>query len=758
MSSAPSQPLRIMSRATSKPPPLPQRPLVKTPPVAQLPPGPEPIIQDLPRKLTPEPPLESSQPVAEQQESQLPPSSPHPASETDHRQSRSLSLTPTPESEVELEPELEAVEFVQVPQRSVSEQPTVEAWPVEHLNSLQDPLSPLTTDSEGDQDPQTELPQTSDLQQSADLSTPKPDPPPPIPSTLQLTSSLSHLTEVLNKLNTAPPSRPNTSMGFHRSISGTSDGDESFSSDTSVGTTARPDAGGTRVAAPPGAFTGAGKPVERPRPGSSMSTSTVPTTSSKPTSKVGKGGAAIPATPNPAGSQKQLKQTTLMLPPPIPSTRTTRLRSQAVAAAAAAATASAAGSSTPAPAKTPAKETGKEKMGTQTKLFPALAAATAAFGSGSAPRVGLAGTARSSFNRPVFAFAPNRAKAVGSPATATSAGTGRGGSNGVGARGPFAFGAGRGTGRVTQRVSKASSLPMVIGSPVKGSGTREDAMDIHGSTGGGDVGVMGDVFAEEPEGSNGEQEGELTTKDKIDSWLRNASKDVLRDLGHGLGEDEEGEGKSVGDVSLTNSDAGPSDSYPSGGLSAEEKERLAKEREARRNASRRASMASHLLSQSLSALPDLSTTAATLGVGKDVKGKARAVSSTYPNGSAASGDAGGDKEKGWKDEDQKEEEKQPPAPRAHNTRLATGALSTPPNTYKERGLRGEGSAEGKGKAKAKDNGEGDLGGSGSPAVGALAVLRDCRIFVDVRTDEGDDAGGLFVDMLRGMGAKVRNHV
>ena len=36
----------------------------------------------------------------------------------------------------------------------------------------------------------------------------------------------------------------------------------------------------------------------------------------------------------------------------------------------------------------------------------------------------------------------------------------------------------------------------------------------------------------------------------------------------------------------------------------------------------------------------------------------------------------------------------------------------------------------------------------------LAVLRECRIFVDVRTDDGDDAGGLFVDMLRGMGAKV----
>jgi hypothetical protein len=36
----------------------------------------------------------------------------------------------------------------------------------------------------------------------------------------------------------------------------------------------------------------------------------------------------------------------------------------------------------------------------------------------------------------------------------------------------------------------------------------------------------------------------------------------------------------------------------------------------------------------------------------------------------------------------------------------------------------------------------------------LRVLKDCVIFVDVRTDEGDDAGALFVDMLKGMGAKV----
>lgn len=37
---------------------------------------------------------------------------------------------------------------------------------------------------------------------------------------------------------------------------------------------------------------------------------------------------------------------------------------------------------------------------------------------------------------------------------------------------------------------------------------------------------------------------------------------------------------------------------------------------------------------------------------------------------------------------------------------------------------------------------------------SLNVLKKCKIFVDIRSDEGEDAGALFVDMLRGLGAKV----
>ena len=37
----------------------------------------------------------------------------------------------------------------------------------------------------------------------------------------------------------------------------------------------------------------------------------------------------------------------------------------------------------------------------------------------------------------------------------------------------------------------------------------------------------------------------------------------------------------------------------------------------------------------------------------------------------------------------------------------------------------------------------------------LNILKDCVIYVDVRTEDGEDAGSIFVDMLRGLGAKVR---
>ncbi|KZS87213.1 hypothetical protein SISNIDRAFT_387318, partial [Sistotremastrum niveocremeum HHB9708] len=37
---------------------------------------------------------------------------------------------------------------------------------------------------------------------------------------------------------------------------------------------------------------------------------------------------------------------------------------------------------------------------------------------------------------------------------------------------------------------------------------------------------------------------------------------------------------------------------------------------------------------------------------------------------------------------------------------------------------------------------------------SLNVLKSCVIFVDVRTEDGEDAGTLFVDMLKGLGART----
>lgn len=42
----------------------------------------------------------------------------------------------------------------------------------------------------------------------------------------------------------------------------------------------------------------------------------------------------------------------------------------------------------------------------------------------------------------------------------------------------------------------------------------------------------------------------------------------------------------------------------------------------------------------------------------------------------------------------------------------------------------------------------------SKMPGSLDVLNKCTIFVDVKTEDGEDAGALFVDMLRSLGAKV----
>ncbi|TFY55104.1 hypothetical protein EVJ58_g8458 [Rhodofomes roseus] len=99
---------------------------------------------------------------------------------------------------------------------------------------------------------------------------------------------------------------------------------------------------------------------------------------------------------------------------------------------------------------------------------------------------------------------------------------------------------------------------------------------------------------------------------------------------------------------------------------------------------------------------------------------------------------------------------------------ATGAFRAPPTSFHPFNLRErpepksapsvlKRSASGAHVSGKRGSGEGSGSGNGTPSK-MSGVLRDCTVFVDVRTDDGDDAGALFVDMLADMGAKVLTRV
>ena len=95
-----------------------------------------------------------------------------------------------------------------------------------------------------------------------------------------------------------------------------------------------------------------------------------------------------------------------------------------------------------------------------------------------------------------------------------------------------------------------------------------------------------------------------------------------------------------------------------------------------------------------------------------------------------------------------------------STTRSSGDAQTPPNAIEQSSEAGPSTAP-----AALSNGHSDVSklsgayvkkscSNRSKMPGSLDTLRKCTIFVDVRTDEGEDAGALFVDMLRGLGAKV----
>ena len=152
--------------------------------------------------------------------------------------------------------------------------------------------------------------------------------------------------------------------------------------------------------------------------------------------------------------------------------------------------------------------------------------------------------------------------------------------------------------------------------------------------------------------------------------------------------------------------------------------------------SRRASMVSHALSQSLDSLPPPPQSKSRGLMGPPATPPAggrsgiRSSSSTYPS-SSASGHS----------------------PSRTGTSIGTRssvriAKTAPGALMKIKGGTGSHVSSGR---------KGVGGGASTepnPVPESLKILNDCIIFVDVRTDDGDEAGSLFIDMLAGVGARV----
>jgi len=228
---------------------------------------------------------------------------------------------------------------------------------------------------------------------------------------------------------------------------------------------------------------------------------------------------------------------------------------------------------------------------------------------------------------------------------------------------PRIFGFGVGGRRVVQKASRKTSLPSVVASPVKGGEQDPDAtipdycMHDTGES------AAGDVFlapSSEPKKSSENSKGKGKEKDSTsDSWLSNAS--------------------------------------------------------------RRVSMASQALSQSLNSLPP-PTIGGLMGPPATPPGRrggVRSSSSSYPSTSGASS-------------------------------------GSPTNTFGTRSSAriAKAVASGLMQAGKKAASESPAGASTTSVPDSLKILKDCVIFVDVRTDDGDEAGSLFVEMLESVGAKV----
>jgi len=221
-------------------------------------------------------------------------------------------------------------------------------------------------------------------------------------------------------------------------------------------------------------------------------------------------------------------------------------------------------------------------------------------------------------------------------------------------------------GPIRRTISKKSSLPMVVGSPVKGgNGSRltDDNSEDETGAAGGDPPAM---FA--PLNAN---------------------------VGSLIFEDLESEQSSKG------------------------KEKAISKAS---NASRRVSMVSHALSQSLSSLPQSSSQGLMGPPLTPPTARGGTISSTSDKTSPRAG----------------------PSTAVGGTRSSARIATRTTQTKAQDDAPNSSAKKDTTVAQPPTN----------PVPESLKVLNDCVVFVDVRTDEGGEAGSLFVELLEGIGAKV----
>lgn len=248
----------------------------------------------------------------------------------------------------------------------------------------------------------------------------------------------------------------------------------------------------------------------------------------------------------------------------------------------------------------------------------------------------------------------------------------------AGSKAPI-FGVGGGLGR---KISKKSTLPVVIGSPVKGGGKSSTNVDAS-----------------------------------------------MREYSEAAGDEGEEEGGSIFNAIVNGSSA----THLLENLLAEGSDKGKEKETSTRpvHSSRRVSMLSRDLTHSLSALPPAPPPVA--GSSSGGRGQMGPPPSPPSGGRSAKGTGSSPSSS--------PSQGGPSGATRSSARIAKSAIAMKASN------EGTISAGKKGAAEAPN-----------PAVEALKILKDCVIFVDVKTEDGDEAGSLFVEMLEGVGARVSRHL